>query len=398
MLTQKLDVVKAVLSNPQMIRLNPSVNWFFARYLTKFPSVTVGKHIVLHSHLPPLNSMAYTRFLNEHLINKSNGPTHAQVGLTNACPQNCEYCYNKNRTGKVMDKATIKQVLKDLKEMGVIWIGFTGGEPLLNRDIVEITESISGQCAVKLFTTGCTLTKELASDLRDAGLFSVCVSLDHCLEEEHDRRRRYKGAYKEALKAIETFLEVGGIHTCVSSVLSREMIMNNQVDELIGFLKELGIHEAWLSEVKPSLDAFWDSNLLLTEEERIKLIKLQDRYNKEGSITVNYLGHFEGREHFGCNAGSKMIYIDAFGEVSPCVFTPMTFGNVRETPLKEIFNEMSVKFKSSHKSCFINTNYSLLQKYSDGRAILGKEQSMNLMNEVAFGDMSQFGKLYYGRK
>ena len=110
-----------------MLKLNPSLNWFFARYMMKFPGVVVGKHTVLHSHLPPLNSQAYSRFINEQLLARSEGPSHAQIGLTNACPQNCEYCYNKNRTGKVMDKDTIKKVIRDLKEMGVVWLGFTGG-------------------------------------------------------------------------------------------------------------------------------------------------------------------------------------------------------------------------------------------------------------------------------
>ena len=103
------------------------------------------------------------------------------------------------------------------------------------------------------------------------------------------------------------------------------------------FLEGLGVHEAWLSEVKPSLEAFWNNNLVITEEDRLKLVKLQDRYNTEGKMTVNYLGHFEGKECFGCNAGNKMVYVDAFGEVSPCVFTPMSFGNVQTDSIPAIF-------------------------------------------------------------
>ena len=109
-------------------------------------------------------------------------------------------------------------------------------------------------------------------DLKQAGLFSVSISLDHWEEEKHDRGRRYKGAFQEALKAIDIFKSVGGIQVGVSAVLSREMIRNNQVEEFLEFLKGLDIHEAWLSEVKPSLEAFWDNNLVITEEERLKLV------------------------------------------------------------------------------------------------------------------------------
>ncbi len=79
---------------------------------------------------------------------------------------------------------------------------------------------------------------------------------------------------------------------------------------------------------------------------------MQDRWNKSGRMTVNYLGHFEGPDHFGCNAGTKMIYIDAFGEVSPCVFAPMSFGNVRERPLAEIWSDMRERFAPG-SSCFV---------------------------------------------
>jgi MoaA/NifB/PqqE/SkfB family radical SAM enzyme len=393
-----VDIAKTVKANPQMIRLKPSVSWFFARYMMKFHAVTVGENHILHSHLPPLNSQVYTRFINKHLLSNNEGPSHAQIGLTNACPQNCEYCYNKNRAGKPMDKETIKKVIRDLKEMGVVWLGFTGGEPLLNKDIVEITGSVSEYCAVKLFTTGCTLTKNLASDLKSAGIFSVCVSLDHWLEEEHDRRRRYQGAFKEALKAIDIFRNIDGIHVGVSAVTSVEMIRNNQLEEYLQFCMKLGIHEIWLSEVKPSVEAYWDGNQVITEEDRLKLIRIQDRYNKAGKITVNYLGHFEGKEHFGCNAGCKMVYIDAFGDVSPCVFTPMAFGNVKDTHIKDIFGEMRKLFQPSHGDCFINNNYRLLKQHSSGQAMLNKENAIKMMKDAHFGTPSKFGRLFYGEK
>jgi MoaA/NifB/PqqE/SkfB family radical SAM enzyme len=391
---EQIRLAKSLLSNPRIIKVRPAVNWFLLQYFRRFKIINVDDNFILHSHLPSLNSRAYTRFIDEHLLAPTQGPSHAQIGLTNACPQNCRYCYNKDRSGKVMDTATIKRIIQDLKKMGVFWLGFTGGEPLLNRDIVEITDSIGDDCAVKLFTTGCTLTKELAADLKRAGLLYVSVSLDHWQEEEYDRLRRYKGAFKTALQAIELFKRLGGIHVGVSAVLSKDMIKRDEVEVFLQFLTELEIHEAWISEIKPSVEAFWNNDLLITEEERVKLVELQDRYNKEGKITVNYLGHLEGREHFGCNAGCKMVYVDAFGEVSPCVFTPMTFGNVRESSIEAIYREMKGYFPSE-ESCFINKNYSLLRKYYNGHYPICKEDTLKLMQEVSFGPFSRFQQLLY---
>jgi MoaA/NifB/PqqE/SkfB family radical SAM enzyme len=294
-----------------------------------------------------------------------------------------------------MDSDTIKRVINELKALGVFWLGLTGGEPLLKKDLAEIIESAGEGCAVKLFTTGSTLTAKLASDLKGAGLFSVSVSLDHWREDEHDRARGTPGAFREALRAIEIFRKCDGLHVGVSAVLSRGMIVRDEVEEFLSFLTGLEVHEAWLSEAKPSVQGFWDSDLVITEAERRKLADLQDRYNQGGRMTVNYLGHFEGREHFGCNAGRKMVYVDSFGEVSPCVFVPMTFGNVRELPVRDIVTEMRRHFLSE-ESCFINRNYPLLRKHGGGKIPLGKAESEKLLAEVRFGPLAEFFEILYG--
>ena len=391
-LRNSLPLAKIVSANPQMLKVSPSILGFMRGYMSKFQIRKVGDNLILHSHLPPLNSRAYSRFVKEHLLARIAGPSHAQIGITNACPQNCEYCYNRNREGHVMDKETIKSVAGQLKRMGVVWIGLTGGEPLLNKDIVEITESIAGECAVKLFTTGCTLTREKARDLKSAGLFSVSVSLDSSSEEDHDQVRRYPGAFKQALKAIEIFQSIGGVHVGVSSVLSRGMIRDGKVESFLKFLKGLDIDEAWLSEVKPSIEAFWNEDLIITEADRLTLVDLQDRYNSEGKMTVNYLGHFEGRECFGCNAGHKMVYVDAFGEVSPCVFTPVSFGNVQTESLTTIVTAMTRLFPSED-TCFINKNFRLLARYSSGNKTLSKQDTIKMLSEVDFGALSRFNAL-----
>lgn len=391
----KITLVKALLSNMQIIRVKPSINWFLTKYMGKFNLLNVDGQLIIHSHLPSVNSKAFTRFINEYLLARRSGPSHAQIGLTNACLQNCRYCYNKNRSGELLSTAEIKQIIQELKKMGVFWLGFTGGEPLLNKDIVEIVKSVGDDCAIKLFTTGTNLTEQLAVELKKAGLLYVSISLDHWKEEEHDQIRGYKGAFRMALRAIDIFKSIG-VHVGVSAVISREMLQGNQVQELLKFLISLGVHEAWLSETKPTVEAFWNKAAVITEEERLSLVSLQDKYNKEGKITVNYLGHFEGGEHFGCNAGNKMVYIDAFGEVSPCVFTPMTFGNVRDKSVQTIFSEMKEHFPSE-SCCFINKNYELLKKYYKGQTPISKEDTLEMMKEVRVSPMSEFSRLYYKR-
>ncbi len=388
------QIARAIVSNTRMIMAKPSIDWFFYRYLRKFTVLDVDGKLILHSHLPPINSRAYSRFLEHHLLSKSIVPSHAQIGVTNICPQGCEYCYNKNRGGGLMNLETIQRVIRELKELGVFWIGLTGGEPLLNKDLAKIIEKIGDECAVKLFTTGITLTRQRALELKNAGLYSVSVSLDHQNEAEHDRIRRYPGAYRIAMDAIDIFKNVGGIHVSVSSVLSRESLKEETIESYLEFLERLGIHEAWLSEAKPSSAEFWRKDFIITPEERQMLVALQDRYNKKGGMTVNYLGHFEDARHFGCTAGHKMIYIDPFGEISPCVFVPMTFGNVNRASIREIYAALAERFPTENE-CFINKYYPAIQRHYRGNYPLSKEDSTKTMDEITHTSLARFFQLQY---
>ena len=173
------------------------------------------------------------------------------------------------------------------------------------------------------------------------------------------------------------------------------MIQTGQIEPLLRFLESLGVDEAWLSELKPSVEDFWSDELVISEQDRLQLVRLQDAYNRRarttGRIIVNYLGHFEGAENFGCNAGCKMVYIDAFGEVSPCVFLPFSFGNVRETPLEEMLADMRRHF-SGESHCFINKNYRLLQEAGSAALPLDREQSIAALERADFGPPSEFNR------
>ncbi len=411
-------VLRALVAHPRVLVAGPRLDLFLLGYMRKFRVREVGGELVLHSHLPPLNSPAYGRFIDEHLAHVHAGPSHAQIAITHVCPQHCDFCYNRERAGTPLSTHEILEAIDTLADMGVFWLGLTGGEPLLNKHIVDIVEhAVARRCAVKLFTTGCTLTPELAGRLKRAGLFSVCVSLDHWREEIHDRGRNYPGAYRAALAAIRMFQEAG-LHTGASAVLSKEMIVSGASREFLAFLEGLGVHEAWLSEVKPSTPAFWDERLVSGEAERRLLMALQDEHNRRvppPRMTVNYLGHFESGDHFGCNAGHKMVYVDAYGEVSPCVFTPVTFGNLRERPLREIWQEMTTRFRPS-ATCFLNENWRSLRDLAEGTedgggteatpatARTGKgegrlslEQTRRLLAGAAFGPVPCFYQLYYRR-
>lgn len=395
-------LARTVAGAPAVVRVRPSVSAFLARYLQRFPAVDVGGHLILHSHLPPLNSAAYARFVRLHLLQHAAAPSHAQVAVTARCPQHCAVCYNRDRDGRELDDAALRRTIEELVSLGVVWLGLTGGEPLLRRDLPDLVAIARGRCAVKLFTTGMGATRERAAALRDAGLFSVSVSLDHQDEAANDRGRGFPGAWRAALHAIDHFLEAGGVHVGISAVLTRDEIRREEdIDRLMAFAEARGVHEVWLSEAKPTVASLWREDAVLTDDERRGVAACQDRWNAQlragrPGPTLNYLGHFEGAEQFGCNAGRKMVYVDPFGEVCPCVFTPFSLGNVRERPLAAIIDEMAQRFPTGDR-CFMNRNWPLVAKISGGRLPLSRDQALALVGLADFGGLSAFNQHYLPR-
>jgi MoaA/NifB/PqqE/SkfB family radical SAM enzyme len=394
-------LARAVVAAPRLLLVRPSLTAFLAGYFRKFPITEVGGRLILHSHLPPLDSPAYARFVRLHLVERRKAPSHAQVAVTSACPQRCPVCYNRDRQGARLDAVELRRVVNDLVESGVVWLGLTGGEPLLRPDLPALVALGRGRCAMKLFTTGMGVTRPLACELRDAGLFSVSVSIDHWDPEVHDQGRGFPGAWRHAVAAVETFLKAGGLHVGISAVLSRESIRRTEVVErFLAFAQELGVHELWLSETKPVVASLFDEALVLGEDERRAIAGWQDRWNDgvrqaRRGVIVNYLGHFEGAEHFGCNAGRKMLYVDPFGEVSPCVFAPFSLGNVREWPLAELIADTWGRFPTEDR-CFINRNWPLVAAESGGRLPLYRDASLAMLSKVRFGQRSAFNRRYFG--
>ena len=396
-----VSLARSLKAAPALLRVRPSLNLFLARYLAKFPVVDVDGHLFLHSHLPALDSTAYARFVRLHLIDRVDAPSHAQVAVTHLCPQRCAVCYNRDRIGAPLNAGEIREVVEGLISRGVVWIGLTGGEPLLRADLPEIVALGRDRCAMKLFTTGMGATPPVAAELAGAGLDSVSVSIDHWNESVHDKGRGYPGAWRAAVGAIETFLGTGKLHVGISAVLPREaMAGTDAIERMVEFAGRIGVHELWLSEAKPAVASLWDPALVLTEDERLAVAGFQDRWNarirREGrGVTLNFLGHFEGAEQFGCNAGRKMVYVDPFGEVSPCVFLPCSFGNVRERPLEAILADLRRRFPSEDR-CFVNRNWPLVREASGAGLPLGPEQASAMLGKVSFRPLSAFNQRYYG--
>lgn len=128
------------------------------------------------------------------------------------CNLGCAHCYSHSRDQRddgELSPAEGIALIDDLAGFGVPVILFSGGEPLMRPDILDlIRHACSRGVRAVLSTNGTLITPGLAARLEDAGLSYVGVSLDG-LGQTNDRFRGVPGAFDLALRGIRTCRERG---------------------------------------------------------------------------------------------------------------------------------------------------------------------------------------------
>ena len=160
--------------------------------------------------------------------------------LTRRCNLHCLHCYAeaRERTEGELDTAQGKALLDDLASYGVPVVLFSGGEPTLREDLLELV-AYATERGIKavISTNGTLITRELASSLKKAGASYVGVSLDG-LEEGHDRFRGKTGAFREAVRGLG-YIREAGIRTGVRFTITR--FNAPQVPAIFDLVRDEGI-------------------------------------------------------------------------------------------------------------------------------------------------------------
>lgn len=145
--------------------------------------------------------------LPSHLLQFSKDKKPVVVwNMTRRCNLRCVHCYAQAGDERGTDEINTEQakrIIDDLAAYGSPVILFSGGEPLVRRDLPELAAyaTSKGMRAV-VSTNGTLITRDKARELKDVGLSYVGVSLDG-LKEVHDHFRGVPGAFAKAIEGIE---------------------------------------------------------------------------------------------------------------------------------------------------------------------------------------------------
>jgi len=268
-------------------------------------------------------------------------PDQFSIAIMKACPNDCIHCSAPSRQGEVLESETVKRAISEALDMGSYLITFDGGEPMLRRDLPDLVTSVDERAVATSFTSGYHLTPELAKQLKEGGLYAVRISIDSPFEEEHDRVRGRTGAFQDALSGVRNALDAG-LLVDLFMVTSPHNIDN--LEEAFSLASDLGVHELSFYEIVAvgRWAAHEDEVLDADDVARLERFhKEKNRAGRAGGPRVTALPYLLSPKMFGCFAGRRWIHVDGSGEALPCAYMPLSFGNIRELSLKEIWKEMT---------------------------------------------------------
>ena len=181
----------------------------------------------------PSDALRYgrrSRDLPSHLLQFSADKKPVVVwNVTRACNLKCIHCYahavRRSREKELTTEEGLA-LIDDLAEFGVPVILFSGGEPLMRKDLVELARHAVGKgMRAVISTNGTLISKAKARELQEVGLSYVGVSLDG-LNAVNDRFRGRPGAFEEAIQGIRHCREAGlkvGLRFTISRMNMKEV-------------------------------------------------------------------------------------------------------------------------------------------------------------------------------
>ncbi len=294
--------------------------------------------------------------------------------LTGMCNLNCVHCRasaQKERDPEELSTDDIKKTIDNIASFSTPVIILTGGEPLVREDIFEIAKySTDRGLKTVLGTNGTLITPEIAKKLKESGIKRVSISLDGASPDAHDAFRKRDGAFDGAMRGIET-LKDAGIDFQINTTVTKQNL--DEIERVFDLAVRLGAvaHHIFLLVPTGRGKAIEDEEIPPAEYERVLGWMYEKQKEMEGKghgsmrmfMKATCAPHFfrvvdqrekenggrgllqrVGRGRLdamskGCLGGTGFCFISRKGDVQPCGYLPVTAGNIKETPFREIWED-----------------------------------------------------------
>jgi radical SAM protein with 4Fe4S-binding SPASM domain len=257
---------------------------------------------------------------------RSGQPLRAMIEISDRCNEVCVHCYQEQGKKGEMTTDQIKSVMDELAQMGVLVLTISGGEATLRPDFLELLRHARARSfAIRLFTNGLTMTRELAQELHKLAVHVVEISLYSHRADVHDFITGVPRSFERTTAGIRYLAELGvDVH-----VKSPMMGVNEyEMDALRAFALSLGANSF-----------SGDPGMLMPREggdrgpERLgrsqhSFETVLSSFSKAAKEAPGAKPRFSMTNQV-CGAGDT-IHIEPNGELRPCTMLDLKLGDARD--------------------------------------------------------------------
>jgi MoaA/NifB/PqqE/SkfB family radical SAM enzyme len=303
----------------------------------------------LHLYVPAYPTPAFFHTVEAKLLFQPPGPSTVVYSMTKACQYRCPHCYQRKDKGADVEEDRLCSTARLLQDLGVAFFNIEGGEPFMRFDrLLTLVGALDARSEIWVNTTGDGVTPERLEELMGSGMAGLIVSVHSPEAALHDSFCKVPGAFETACSCVRQAREAG-LAVAFNSVLSEEELRKGRLDELMALADELGCHFVQLIHPKPS--GGWLGREEDMQQGEAILRSVRDahlHYNSGASPYTTALAAQAFEEQagvLGCTAGAiDRFYVNANGEVQPCEFLNISFGNITEEPLQLVYDRMRSAF------------------------------------------------------
>lgn len=211
---------------------------------------------------------------------------YLRISLTDRCNLRCKYCMPEDGIDKcdhsdILSLEEIYEIIVNFVELGVDKIRFTGGEPLVRKGIVDLISKVSRLEGIRdiAMTTNGIFLKDMASDLKAAGLKRVNISLDTLNSEKYKTITRC-GDLQKVLDGIKEAKRVGLTPIKINTVLIGGF-NEDEIESLVDLTRKDNIDVRFIELMPIGEASSWAKEKFISNERVLEKIKQLEPVKRE---------------------------------------------------------------------------------------------------------------------
>lgn len=269
-------------------------------------------------NIPDLRYSSFSKHL--HLKKESERvPLEGMIEVTSRCNLNCRHCYIKDNS--VKDELSYDEccrIIDEIADAGCLWLTFTGGEPFVRKDFLDIyTYAKKKGLIIVLFTNGTLITPDIANKLKEFKPFFLEISLYGMSRETYKNVTGSPDNYDKCMEAISLFMERKVLFRLKSVLIEQN---KHEIFKMKDFAKRLGKEFRFDLLINPRIDGGkGPCDTRVTPEEGVEMeMADEDVHKARAEQFIESKTEKNSDLVFQCSAGQNMFNIDSKGNLQVC--------------------------------------------------------------------------------